>query len=211
MDMDDDMAGGFCSGTGRVMMPGFSLAANGGPCVKYLFYNAVVDTPTKYAFAVLGTVVLGMLVEMIRWFRSHLQQRNFSFAKCWSDSNMDLVTVVLYMAQMTAAYWLMLLVMLYEYVLFIAIILGLGAGLLLTRKLDRKYFPTSSHATASGTPCCDGGASYVVPGDDDTEVVVDKPTKPCCAGKDNSTSSTALIPEKRKDGEVTVNGTFSSC
>jgi hypothetical protein len=42
----------FCVGAGRVMLPGFQLAADGGSCVLFLFKDAVVDTKTKYVNAI---------------------------------------------------------------------------------------------------------------------------------------------------------------
>ena len=161
MMMGGDGAGdnGFCSGTGRVMLPGFQRAADGGPCIIYLFEGGVVDTETKYAVAIAFTVLLALTVEAIRWFRTHLTNRDMKFAKFIGDGWMDLLSALLYACQMCIAYWIMLLVMLYEFVMFTAILVGLAAGHWLFRRIDRKYFPASEWLIeASGTPCCNGGA-----------------------------------------------------
>ncbi|CAN0422120.1 unnamed protein product [Ascophyllum nodosum] len=70
---------------------------------------------------------------------------------------------------MLVAYFLMLLVMLYEYVFLIAIILGLSAGHFLTlrlaacRKARRQAAgdkdSPQSFATSSSTPCCNNATS----------------------------------------------------
>jgi hypothetical protein len=146
----------FCTGTGRVMLPGFQLASDGGPCILFLFQDAVVDTKTRYAMAVLGTFVLAITVELLRWSRAHVSRRDFRFTVGWGEGSMDLALFVLYTTQMCLAYWLMLLVMLYEYAIFIAIVVGLGVGLVVARRLDLAYYPAAIAVTAGGTPCCDG-------------------------------------------------------
>lgn len=150
-------SGAFCEGPGRVMLSGFALGADGGFCIKYLFEDAVVDTRTKYVFAVLGTFAMAMVVELLRLLRTRVGSRHVGFARRLSDGALDGVVVLLYAVQMCAAYWLMLLVMLYEYVIFIAIVLGLATGMLVSRRLDRRCFPHAAAAPAAGgTPCCDG-------------------------------------------------------
>ena len=154
MAMDDSS---FCQGTGRVMLSGFQVALDDNPCVLFLFRDAVVDSATRYAFAVIGTFLMALLVELLRWTRSHTSRRGFGFAKAWGPLTLDAAVCLLFATQMVLAYWLMLLVMLYEGVIFTAIILGLTAGLFATRVLDRRCFPGEEHVVAAAnTPCCDG-------------------------------------------------------
>lgn len=160
-----DTAGGaedFCTGTGRVMLPGFQKSINGGTCVLFLFQDAVLDTEAKYALAVTGTFFIAVLVEMFRWFRTHVGKREFRFSQNFGELAMDSVLFLLYTSQMCLAYFLMLLVMLYEYILFIAILIGLGTGLIITRHLDLNLFPNNAACASSGTPCCDGGTTSMV-------------------------------------------------
>lgn len=152
-----DMVDPFCTGNGRVMLPGFQLGANGGACVLFLFQGAIVNTAVRYGFAVLGAFLIAFTVELLRWFRTHTSKREFSVVREAGELALDACLFVLYAAQMCLAYWLMLLVMLYEYGFFIAIVGGLGFGLVFTRVLDRRFFPDSVAHVAHGTPCCDGG------------------------------------------------------
>ena len=41
-----------------------------------------------------------------------------------------------------------------RYVFFIAIIMGLGTGLVTARRLDMAFFPNATSVVASGAPCC---------------------------------------------------------
>eukprot|EP00047_Mylnosiga_fluctuans_P001934 m.222472 g.222472 ORF g.222472 m.222472 type:complete len:193 (-) comp10768_c0_seq1:203-781(-) len=163
----------FCSGSGTVMMNGYQSSEN-GYCVLYLFQNAVVDTRVKYAFALLGSMWLGMAVELLRVARTVLARRLEGKVP---NIVADLLEGLLYAVQMMVAYWLMLLVMLYEYGIFIFILLGLGLGRLCSRRIERACLEstactckdkeaTGCHCKASqagklpyllaegGSPCC---------------------------------------------------------
>eukprot|EP00050_Salpingoeca_kvevrii_P004887 m.264828 g.264828 ORF g.264828 m.264828 type:complete len:217 (+) comp11055_c0_seq1:6910-7560(+) len=154
MNMGTTTMGDFCDGSGRVMLPGFQTSVD-GLCVLFLFQDAVVDTATRYAFAVLGAFALGMCNEFFRWSRTHVSARRVVFAQALPTWGLDAFVSLLYAMQMCIAYWLMLLVMLYEYVLFLAILLGLAVGLFVTRRLDRAYFPEAQmSAGGAGSPCC---------------------------------------------------------
>jgi hypothetical protein len=52
-----------------------------------------------------------------------------------------------------------------RYVFFIAIIMGLGAGLVTARRLDMAFFPNATSVVASGAPCCDGYEHTVIKSD----------------------------------------------
>jgi len=151
------MANPFCMGAGRVMLPGFQLATEGAPCVLFLFQGAVVNTAVRYGFAIFGTFLIAFAVEILRWLRAHTNKREFAVVGDIGETPLDICLFFLYVAQMCLAYWLMLLVMLYEYAFFIAIIAGLGFGLVASRRLDRAFFPYSLSDDAHGTPCCDSG------------------------------------------------------
>lgn len=161
----------FCTGTGKVMMPGFQDAFSSGPCVLFLFTGWVLDSPTKYTLAVLGTFAMGFCNELLSFLRRLLAQRLKSMPKHW-----QLLLALVYGVHMVLAYWMMLLVMTYEYVLFTALILGLVAGFTTftvylsdrvfgdtscannNNKADLEAFDKGTHL--GSTPCC-GGASAV--------------------------------------------------
>ena len=155
----DDQA--FCTGPGWAMLSGFQTTVH-GDCLVYLFPEAVMNTGVRFAMAVVFTVLLASTNEFLRCFRGLLASRLVCVGRL--DGCLDMVVSSLYMVQMMVAYWLMLLVMLYEYILFIAILLGLGLGQYLTRKLERQFSPPGSVGIVSGgsSPCCgcDGGAGF---------------------------------------------------
>ena len=152
----------FCTGPGWAMLSGFQTTVH-GDCLVYLFPEAVMNTGVRFAMAVVFTVVLASTNEFLRCFRALLASRMLWPGKL--DGCLDLVVSALYMVQMMVAYWLMLLVMLYEYVLFIAILLGLGIGQYATRKLEKRFIGPGGYgslATGGSSPCCgcDGGAGF---------------------------------------------------
>ena len=61
----------FCDGPGWVMGNGFTSAPSF--CPIYLFEGWVVNTATKYAFAFLGTVAMGIFNELFKLFRKRLE------------------------------------------------------------------------------------------------------------------------------------------
>src|SRR3989338_9903824 len=123
----------FCTGPGRVMMPGFQSSVD-GPCILYLFEGVVVNTQVKYAFAVIGTFFLAVANEVFIWARKKVDTTSALKNPIW----IICIETFLYGLQMVNAYWLMLLVMTYEYVVFIAIILGLAFGHFFFRYIKMK-------------------------------------------------------------------------
>ena len=142
----------FCQGMGRVMMPGFTwsfspserVASNS--CILFLFSDALVNTAGKYAAAVIGTFFLSVAFEMLRAGRVRFVKAQAPFQRFKESAGnvspvwLDCINASSYLVQVTIAYWLMLLVMIYEAMIFIAIVLGLSTGYFLvlqgTRRLD---------------------------------------------------------------------------
>lgn len=164
MGMGTPAADGFCKGAGTVMMNGFQ-ASKGGYCILFLFKGGNVDTETKYAFALLGTMCLGIVTELFRSARALVAQRRIYGTANLSTLTLDLLQCFLFAVQMMVAYWLMLLVMLYEYVIFIFILLGLAIGHYLALRIHRKYLPPAADGYASGSPCCADGGLPKAPSD----------------------------------------------
>jgi hypothetical protein len=155
MDGDHD----FCSGPGRVMLPGFQ-SSKGGNCVLYLFQGAVVDSAAKYALAVVGTLLLGLALELIRFWRT----RAARYVASWTTKTLvqDAASGLIYGVQMVIAYWLMLLVMLYGSGLFLSVIVGLAIGHCITAQLQRHNAACAEAwallPASSTSPCCGEGA-----------------------------------------------------
>jgi len=153
------------------MMPGFQDAFSGGPCILFLFAGWNLDTPLKYSAAVLGTFAMGFSNELLLFIRRQLTRR-LAHKPLVIRSTLAL----LYGLHMVLAYWMMLLVMTYEYVIFTALILGLVAGhgvfsIWLSAKdsiFGYELAPAGTEPThpldsvkiqAGGTPCCGGASS----------------------------------------------------
>ncbi|KAG9416235.1 hypothetical protein AC1031_000632 [Aphanomyces cochlioides] len=120
----------FCTGS-SVMFSGFQSSA-GGTCVKLFFQSWILDTPLKYALGVIGVFILPLMNE---YFVSYREDIRMKFVKTkssryqgWSKTSRKLILTLLYMAQMTLAYFAMLVVMVYDTILFFSLILGFGVA-----------------------------------------------------------------------------------
>ena len=167
----------FCTGGGRVMLPGFQRT-EGGPCVLYLFQGAVVNTRGKYVVAVLATIAMGVCMELIRQFRSNVRTK---MTKTRSPPLLiDSVSALLFGAQMIIAYWMMLVAMLYESGLFVSLIVGLAVGHMLSLTLQRRQGTSEETQPLYASPCC---------GESDTAEArpakTQKPLQSCCADDDD--------------------------
>lgn len=164
MGSDMEMDEPFCTGSGTVMLMGFQAASDVSVnCVLFLFKSAAVDTSTKYALALIGVFFMAFASEMIRYGRDLMGKCASVKGSCFVT---DLVRTGAFAVQMLLAYFLMLLVMLYEYVILIMIILGLSVGHLVTLRAiaARKAAPGQKAQPefvggSSGTPCCDNSTA----------------------------------------------------
>jgi Ctr copper transporter family len=138
----------FCTGGGTVMQNGFHSSFSNGSCVLWLFEGAVLDTAGKYIAALIGTFLLAFLNEFIRYARARALQEKAPFTgfATMSPVAKDFLLALGYGFQMLIAYWIMLLVMLYEVLIFVAILAGLAAGYFTFNRIDnrRKLNPDSS-------------------------------------------------------------------
>lgn len=139
------------------MNSGFQLAQHGHPCVLFLFQGWVLDTPAKYVAGLLGTVVLGILHHGLVSLREYAEHR---LKKC-DPMVVRMAKSTIYGTQMVVAYWLMLLVMLYESLFFAAVVIGLTLGYFLLYNTPKASSGahTGKHG---GSPCC-GGSSESTP------------------------------------------------
>ncbi|ETK91580.1 hypothetical protein L915_04883 [Phytophthora nicotianae] len=131
----------FCSGQGSVMFNGFQTSIHGS-CVMLLFQPWVLNSGVKYAFGFIGCFLIALLNESLVKGREVVRQRLLVARKLRPHDKLHkmqckAMLAVLYMIQMTIAYFAMLVVMTYETGLFVALIAGFGAGFLLFKNLDQ--------------------------------------------------------------------------
>eukprot|EP00045_Choanoeca_perplexa_P015498 m.195846 g.195846 ORF g.195846 m.195846 type:complete len:163 (+) comp17007_c0_seq2:125-613(+) len=159
----------FCEGTGSVMNDGFG----GLPqwCSLFLFNGWVLNTPIKFAFALLGTLLMAIASEVLRVYRVRWDR------ECCDSLFKDMFLSVVYGIHMINAYFLMLLIMLYDSYFLITIITGLTIGHFVARRMQQRErrrhgYESLPPATArsinpsgisvepvgtpvaAGTPCC---------------------------------------------------------
>ncbi|CAI5736809.1 unnamed protein product [Hyaloperonospora brassicae] len=131
----------FCSGQGSVMFNGFQLSMNGS-CVMLLFQPWVLNSGGKYAIGFIACFLIALLNETLVKGREMVRQRLLAARKLRPSDKLHkmqckLLLAVLYMIQMTVAYFAMLVVMTYETGLFLALIAGFGTGFVLYKNLDQ--------------------------------------------------------------------------
>jgi Ctr copper transporter family len=118
----------YCSGTGSIMyMDGFrgiGTSKKGETvCLNFLFLNWTLNEPVKFAFACIGTLLAGVLVQFIGKYRLKLH------AEKWSRAYLKKgLLILLFGVQVTLGYFLMLLAMTYSTELFCMVCLGLTIG-----------------------------------------------------------------------------------
>eukprot|EP00536_Pseudo-nitzschia_multiseries_P007988 jgi/Psemu1/66314/estExt_Genemark1.C_1940036 len=111
----------FCYGGTTMYMDGFQWIQS-STCVILLVPSWVLNTASKYAAAVIGTVLLAIGLEKF------IQQRRKTMAYMESGTKRLIVSGAFYGVQLTIGYLLMLVIMIYSGVLFLAVILGLVVG-----------------------------------------------------------------------------------
>ncbi|TDH67538.1 hypothetical protein CCR75_005345 [Bremia lactucae] len=122
----------FCSGQGSVMFNGFQTSIHGS-CVMLLFQPWVLNSGVKYAFGFIGCFLIALLNESLVKGREIVRRHLLASRKLRLNDNFHkmqckALLAVLYMIQMTIAYFAMLVVMIYETGLFVALIAGFGVG-----------------------------------------------------------------------------------
>ncbi|KAE8989617.1 hypothetical protein PF005_g19874 [Phytophthora fragariae] len=130
----------FCTGQGSVMFNGFQTSINGS-CVMLIFQPWVLNTAVKYAFGFIGCFLLAVTNELLVKSREVARQKLLKARKLRPTDQCHklqckLILAVLYVIQMTVAYFAMLVVMTYETGLFVALLAGFGAGFMLFKSVD---------------------------------------------------------------------------
>ena len=137
-----------------MMQPGFQTTMQSGNCIIFLFSGFVLDEPWKYGVGILLAFMMGLSNELFLYFRRWVAAQIENKHKLWR-----IAICAIYGAHMTLAYWLMLLVMTYETLIFIAIVLGLAAGHLLFQFAPLPK--TDTHNIQGSTPCCGGSWDHI--------------------------------------------------
>lgn len=136
----------YCQGTGTVMyMDGFAgigTSTDGNTlCINYLFQTWTLDTKLKCAFACIGTLLVGILVQFISKARGFLSRGKWS-----SDPLRKFTLALLFLGQVTLGYFLMLLAMTYNVELFCMVCVGLTLGFV--------FFHLDEASSEVVDPCC---------------------------------------------------------
>lgn len=119
----------FCYSGTTMYMEGFQLIQS-STCVIMLFPSWVLNTPWKFVVAVIGTVLLAIGLEKF------IQQRRKAMVGMEEGITRLVTSAVFYGVQLTIGYVLMLIIMIYSGVLFLAVILGLVIGHILFNARD---------------------------------------------------------------------------
>jgi Ctr copper transporter family len=181
MKMKGGDSDAFCmtmdGGMGRVMLMGFQTAwGKDAMCINYLFEGWALDTAGKYAAAVIATFAMAFLNQAVT-----LGRRRYRGSVTTPGTSSTLVDGLIYGVQMVFAYFMMLLAMTYEVIIFSSIILGLVCGQvvwggIVPRWLDGKKEQKGSiqadneesqgllvsggeNDVTGNTPCCGGTAT----------------------------------------------------
>jgi copper transporter 1 len=143
------------------MQNGFQVAGWNENCILFLFRGWNVDNEVKYIFMLIGVLCMGLLNGSLAYARHRLMNNprytsSLFIRQIWLS--------LIYGIQMVLAYWMMLLVMTYETLIFIALIVGLVSGYFIFGYLEAKVRPSANktettngstyHTQFSGTPCC---------------------------------------------------------
>ncbi|GAX78015.1 hypothetical protein CEUSTIGMA_g5457.t1 [Chlamydomonas eustigma] len=112
-------------------MTGFQFTGSASlSCIVYLFSEWALNTRVKFAFACIGTFLMGVVVPALgagRRFVWMLHEANPA-APLATSTCMMVALVIQYMLQITLGYCIMLFVMTYQAELFIMSVLGLTCG-----------------------------------------------------------------------------------
>lgn len=148
---------------GAVMQKGFQYARGEDKvCMLFLFEGQILNTETKYRAAAFAVFVMGVCNEIFMLLRKRAADY-FSDKQSTVSQKVVARSVIgsLYGAQMTNAYFMMLVVMVYETTMFACLVVGLAVGHAVVPMFDQTKSSSDSSGKekllADGTsPCCGG-------------------------------------------------------
>ena len=142
----------FCTTAGKVMMPGFQTTWENGNCILFLFQGFVLDEVWKYILGLILAFIFGFSNEVLLYLRRWITVMTADKHQAWK-----MLICLVYGIHMILAYWMMLLVMTYEILIFFSIVFGLMFGHLVFLFVPAcgKSKNVKVHSEGS-TPCCGG-------------------------------------------------------
>jgi len=157
---------GFCNGQGTDMyMKGFTVSGNGkDACVILLFKTWVLDTRTKFAFACVGVILLGIAIEGLLCLRREVQSRKILIRIRGLARRTSIV--FLFALNIGSGYLAMLVAMTYSVELFFCMVIGLVVG--------HTIFNTEAEVGESVDPCCASQRESLIVKKDDCEVIIEQ-------------------------------------
>ena len=111
----------FCYSGTTMYMEGFQWIQS-STCVVFLFPSWILNSATKYALAVVGTMLTAIGLEKF------IQQRRKAMAIMEGGTSRLVASAAFYGIQLSIGYVLMLVIMIYSGLLFLSVILGLVLG-----------------------------------------------------------------------------------
>lgn len=154
--------GGFCKSS-TVMQNGFTSAfKSGGICTQWLFQDAVLSTHGRYAGAVIGTILLAFAGEALRYCRALALSDRYPFHKTSKLPSVarDGLMALTYGLQMLISYWLMMITMTYDILLFVAVLFGVTAGYFVFNRLESGRRSATPLSCACSTTAVHGKVVY---------------------------------------------------
>ncbi|CAE7656755.1 unnamed protein product [Symbiodinium sp. CCMP2456] len=156
VDVGDSPSDAFCVGSGRVMMSGFQLGiGNTQPCVLFLFPGWVLDNEARYFAGCFGAFIIPVAIVVLQTARDLVVEKAATKEK-GTGLLYDAFAAFLFGLQMCLAYFVMLLTMLYEAVLFLCIIAGFMTSFFILRRAKRRNPGAVEKGSIDCTPCCSG-------------------------------------------------------
>mmetsp|Transcript_27532 Transcript_27532/g.64596 ORF Transcript_27532/g.64596 Transcript_27532/m.64596 type:complete len:772 (-) Transcript_27532:186-2501(-) len=125
----DEIEAPFCYSGTTMYMEGFQWTQS-STCVIMLFPSWVLNSATKYVFAIIGTILASIGLEKF------IQMRRKAMANMEAGSARLVASAVFYGIQLSIGYMLMLVIMIYSGALFLSVILGLVIGHILFNARD---------------------------------------------------------------------------
>merc|ERR1712166_229761 len=176
-----EQALGYCQGATDMYMTGFQWPPSGGTdfqCVMILIDYFTLDSRAKFAAGCFVTVLLGILLEAIvcfrriasKWLLPQEPGRNVYYS-----IKLHGVSGLIYGAQLTVGYLLMLVVMTYSIPLFMCVIIGLVLGNIIFSVLMSRQTPVQKDVLEHSEELVDNAdcSSYA-------QVSVPDGATPCC-------------------------------
>ena len=144
-DHDDDS---FCKGAMDMNMDGFSSMFDDDPmCINFLFRTWTLDNRTKFAFACIGSCLMGLSVEFLTRSRRLLKEMPPADGAVMDTRRRHNACLLgLYAVQVIIGYAVMLVIMTYNVELFICTIMGLIIG--------HGFFNLNAPVLDSTDACC---------------------------------------------------------